>query len=321
MEIFKRDCYIPLSAVAQIPVIYLAVNFTTCNHCFMSADSKTTNSASDDIDLLLLIERGLLFFRKYKWIFIIAILLGVGSGIFVYRSLGKIYSSRMVVHPFILTNQEQIQIVENWNDLLGKREYAALAAAFNCPENIFFCLKKLKAEEIQKGFIGANPTGFTIEVNITNNSILDDLQKGIVYGFENNEYIRQRLGFKRAKLRELINKTSVEIQKLDSTKKIVETIIEGKRESSSSIIIDGSSINRQLIEMNEKLLNYQEDLKFTNAVQVLQSFGKFRQPVNPKLIPWLIIGLLFFLSLAFLYSLYSSIRGKLKKRLKLQSKE
>ena len=280
----------------------------------MSVDSKNTHLTSDDIDLLLLIERSILFFRKYRWVFIIAVVLGLGFGIFVYRSLGKIYTSRLIVHTFILTNQEQIQIVENWSALLGKGEYAALAATFNCREDIFYSLKKLKAEEIQKGVPGTNPPGFIIEVNVTDNSILDDLQKGIVYGFENNEYIKKRLNFKRAKLTELIDKTSVEIQKLDSTKKIMENIIEGKAKSSSSIIIDGSGINRQLIEMNEKFLNYQEELKFTNAVEVLQSFGKFRQPVGPKLTPWLIIGLLLFLPLAFIYALFSSINAKLKKR-------
>jgi hypothetical protein len=286
----------------------------------MSADSKNTTTTPEDIDLLLLVERSLLFFRKYKWVFVIAVVLGLSSGFFIYRSLGKIYTSRLLVHSFILTNPEQIQVVENWNELLQKKEYEALAAAFNCRENIFYSLKRMKAEEIQKVFTGANPTGFFIEVNVTNNAILDDLQNGIIYGFENGEYIKERLAIKKARLKELIDKTGIEIERLDSTKKLVENIIEGKGKSSSSLIIDGSSINRQLIEMNEKLLAYKEDLKFTNSVQVLQSFSKFRLPAGPKLIPWLMIGLLFFLCLAYVYALYSAIKEKLKKRSRTQNK-
>jgi hypothetical protein len=280
----------------------------------MSADSKNTNTTPDDIDLLLLIERCMLFFRKYKWAFIIAIVAGLSLGIFAYSALPKIYQSRLIIHSFTLTNQEQIQIMENWNALLKKKEYAVLAANLNCREHILSRVKQMKAEEIQKVFTSSNPHGFTIKVNVTDNAILDDLQNAIVYGFENSEYIKARLAVKRSNLKELIEKTSTEIQKLDSTKKLVENIIEGKGKSSSSLIIDGSSINRQLIEMNEKLLAYREELKFSNAVQVLQSFSKFRQPVDPKLLSWLVIGLLLFLPVAFVYALFSSIREKLKTR-------
>jgi hypothetical protein len=280
----------------------------------MTVDTKKPDSAPDDIDLLLLLERSLLFFKKYRWVFIIAIVTGISAGIFMYSYLPNIYKSRLIVHSFLLTNQEEIQIVANWNELLKKKEYAELAGAFNCPENIFGKLKQIKAEEIQKVFTTTNPHGFIIEAEVTDNAILDDLQKGIVYGFENSEYVKEKLAVKRATLEELIDKTGAEIQKLDSTKRTVENIIEGKGRSSSFLIVDVSSINRQLIEMNEKLLGFRAELKFTKAIQVLQGFSKFRKPVNPKLIPWLVLGLVFFLGLAYILALFSSINEKLKKR-------
>lgn len=280
----------------------------------MSIDAQKTDSQSEDIDLLLLIERSILFFRKFIWVFVVAIVLGLASGIFVYRSLPNIYRSRLIAHSFLLTNQEQIQIIENWNNFLGKEGYPELATTLNCRENILYSLKKIKGEEIQKEFSNDNPNGFFIEVNITDISILDELQKGIIYGLENNEYVKEKLAARRSDLKELIDKTGIEIKRLDSTKKIVENIIEGKSKSSSPLIIEGAGMNRQLIEMNEKLLSYREDLKFATAIQILQSFNKFRQPVGPKLIPWLVIGLVFFLALAYIYALSSSIREKLKKR-------
>jgi hypothetical protein len=285
----------------------------------MSESSKNTNTPPDDIDLLLLIEKVLIFFKKYKWIFITAIALGIVSGISVYRLLPKTYKSRMIVHSFLLTNQEDIQLVDNWNDLLRKKEYAELAHTFNCREEILGKVKQIRADEIQKVFAGVNPHGFFIEVTVTDNVVLDDLQKGIVYAFENSEYVKERLAIKSANLKEMIDKTSSEIQKLDSIKRSIENMIEGKGKISSSLIIDGSGINKQLIEMNEKFLGFKMDLQFNNAVQVLQSFKKFGNPVNPKLVPWLIIGIFIFLSIAFLYSVYHSIKQKLKTR-SLQSK-
>jgi hypothetical protein len=280
----------------------------------MTETTKSTTTVSDDIDLLLLVEKTFLFFRKYKLVFIIAIILGLLFGMMAYRSLPTIYKSRMVVHSSFLTNQEQIKIIENWGDLLVKDEYTELSALLNCDKNLLTGVKKISADEIQKVFSVNNPNGFVIDVNVTDNTILDDLQKAIVYGLENNNYVKQRLDARRATLSELINKTSIEVIKLDSTKKAVENIIAGKVKTSSSLIIEGATINRQLIDMTEKLLSYKDDLKFTASVQVYQGFSKFSKPSGPHLIPWLFIGLLLFLPLAFLFCFLNSLNNKIKNR-------
>ncbi|MES1224804.1 MAG: hypothetical protein ABUT20_55450, partial [Bacteroidota bacterium] len=93
----------------------------------MSTDTKSPDTQSEDIDLLLLIERVILFFRKFKWVFIIAVILGISAGLFIYRLLPTVYKSRLIVHSFILTNQEEIGIADNWNQLLKKKEYTALS--------------------------------------------------------------------------------------------------------------------------------------------------------------------------------------------------
>jgi hypothetical protein len=213
-----------------------------------------------------------------------------------------------------MSNQEEIQIVKNWNELLTKQEHKILAASLHCSEDMLNKVKKINAQEIQQVFTQTNPNGFTIDVLVTDNAVLDELQQGLVYGFENIKYIKERLDVKKAALKELIDKTSAEIRKLDSTKKIVENIIGGKERSTSSLIIDGSSVNKQLIEMNEKLLLFKENFQFTNAIQVLQGFEKFRRPDGPNLLPWLVIGLVFFLSLGYIYALISSVKAGLKTR-------
>lgn len=280
----------------------------------MNEASQKQAVPSEDIDLLLLAERCILFFRRYKWIFIVAILLGLASGFIFYKRIPKTYSSKMLVHSFMLSNPEDIQIVNNWNQLLNRHEYDVLAEMLHCSKNTLVKTKKIKAKELQQVFTATNPNGFTIDALVTDNAVLDDLQKGIVYGFENNEYIKERITVKKNALQELIDKTILEIQKLDSTKQTLENIIGGKGRSSSSLIIDGSSVNRQLIEMNEKLLSFKEQYQFTSAVQVFHGFQKFSRPSGPHLIPWLLIGLFVFLSLAYIYALFSSINAGLKRR-------
>ena len=285
----------------------------------MSTVEKRQEPRTDDIDLLLLVERGLLFFKKFKWVFIIAVILGVAMGVWKHRSATRVYKSRMIVHSFLLTNQEEIGITSNWNELLKKKEYAILASIFNCKETTLHHLKQIKAEELQKVFTPTNPNGFHIEVTVTDNSVLKDVQEGIVYGFENTPFVKEKMTVKRTNLAELIEITSAEIQKLDSTKKNVENIISGKGRSTSSIILDASGINRQLVEMNEKLLNLRQELKFANAIQVLQNFSAFSKPTGPRLIVSLFIWVLIFLSLAYIYALIRSVNEQLKERSRLRN--
>jgi hypothetical protein len=79
-------------------------------------------------------------------------------------------------------------------------------------------------------------------------------------------------------------------------------------------MIDISGIYKQLIEMNEKMTGYNDGLRFSNPVQLLQGFDQLKQPVGPKLIVWLFLGLVFFLSIAYLYALLHSINEKLQVR-------
>jgi hypothetical protein len=283
----------------------------------MNANPKDTQLRHDDIDLIVLLQRGISFFKKHKWIFIAATVTGLLLGFLRYRSLSPIYQSRLVLQSTILSNQNAIQIVTNWNALLKSREYTELATIFKCKSDMLHKVKEIKAEEIQKIFTPTNPNGFTIDARVTDISILDDLQKGIINGFDNSESVKDRLTAKRTRLLELIDKTSDEIQRLDTTKKTIANILTGKS-AGPSLIIDASGISRQLIEMNEKHLFYKEELKFATAIQVLQSFSKFKKPIGPSLFVWLVLGLAFCLSIAFIYVVFSSVNQKLKKHAQLR---
>lgn len=272
------------------------------------------STGPDDIDLLLLTERTIIFFKKYKWIFLLATVCGFAFGYCFYRSLPKTYTSRLIVHSYILTNQEEIQIIDTWNRLLASHEYASLAALFNCKETILHSLKQIKGDEIQKVFSPTNPNGFIIDIITTDTSTLADLQPAILRGLENNDYASQKVSLRKANLNELTSQIIPEIRSLDSTKRELEKIIHGDKKISSSIVIDISTINRQLIEMKEKLTGYNDGLHFASAVQLLQGFSQLKQPTGPKLFVWLFLGLVFSLSIAFVYAFINSINQKLIKK-------
>ena len=275
-----------------------------------------SESSPDELDLIVVIERMVAFFNRFFYILIIFPTIGLIAAFLLFLSTQRKYTSELVLHSAILTNLENIQIIENWKTLLRKKEYNTLAGIWNCNPDLVKKVEKITAEEIQKLYVQENPHGFIVQVTVEDTSILDNLQHGIVYGLENTEYVKERLITKRANLIELIEKVKGEIAKLDSTKLAVENILNNKNKSSSSLFVDITSINSGIINLNEKLLAYQEQLKFANATQVLQNFNKFSKPESRDGPLLLFVGAIIGLVIGYLSSLVIAVRQKLIERRK-----
>ena len=275
-----------------------------------------SESSPDELDLIVVVERMVAFFNRFFYILIIFPTICLIAAFLLFLSTQRKYTSELVLHSAILTNLENIQIIENWKTLLRKKEYNTLAGIWNSNPDLVKKVKKISAEEIQKLYVQENPHGFIVRVTVKDTSILDNLQQGIVYGLENTEYVKERLITKRANLIELIEKVKGEIAKLDSTKLAVENILNNKNKSSSSLFVDITSINSGIINLNEKLLAYQEQLKFANATQVLQNFNKFSHPESRNGPLLLFVGAIIGLVIGYLSSLVIAVRQKLIERRK-----
>jgi hypothetical protein len=278
-------------------------------------NGKAQNIASDDIDLISIVERAFVFFRRYRLVFIIATVAGIALGSLQYYTSGKIYKSRLILHSSFLTNLEEIEIINYWNELLKRNEYNALAQSFNCDENMLHEVVSIEGSEILKNYSATNPNGFYIDARVRNNSVLPGLQKALVYGLNNTEYVKQRLVLRKKDLETLIDKVTSEIDKLDSVKKSIETVITSKEKSSTSFMLDIPGVNKEFIDMNEKLLGYREELQFSSSgIQVLQSFVPLNTPVSISLKVMILLGILFCLFIAFISTVVHSVSKRLKKR-------
>jgi hypothetical protein len=274
---------------------------------------STKDKTRDEIDLLHLLERSLFFLKRYRWIFIISLLLGLALGFYLYKKTPNTFASSMLVHSFLLTNQEEIQIVNNWNRLLSRKEYGSLARQLNMREADLRKIKKIEAQEVQQVFNPVNPHGFTIEATVTDTAVLDPLQAGLVYGFENTPYVKEKLHFNREALKDLVRKTEAEAERLDSSIVALREIIHGKR-TAGGLVVNASDLNTDLVSMNEKLVGLRRDLQFMSAVQVLHGFEKFGEPSDPNLLPLLVIGVIVFLALGYLVAIVLSVNKALRKR-------
>lgn len=266
---------------------------------------------SDELDLISLIRKSISFIQHFKFILSGCVLAGLALGLYLHFISPMQFKTRLIVHSNFLSNQEEIEIIDNWNSLLSKGEKVELANQMGCNVQVVEKLSNISAEEILKTYAVNNPNGFIINVTVKDVGILKELQNGIVYGLNNSPFVKEKVEVKKAKDRKLIKETTDEIAKLNLNKQIVDSLIRSGRSNASPFMVDISRISAQVIDLNEKLLNYQEDLKFLTGVQVLENFnpGKLSRDGLLKLS---LMGITLGFFIGYLISLFMFVRMKLK---------
>src|SRR6478672_350475 len=175
------------------------------------ADKQQTVERSDELDLITIIEGGISFLRSFGKLLIVFSIIGLGLALALYSITPKKYTSRLILRSVVLTNQEEIEIIVSWKELMKRGQYPVLAQILAMDLPTVRKLKDISAEEVQKMSVTNNPNGFMIDVSITDTSILKQLQAGIIHGLESSEFIRAKLATKRATYIELIKDVKDEI--------------------------------------------------------------------------------------------------------------
>lgn len=265
---------------------------------------------NDEIDLIQVLERIIRFLSTYKRELIITAITGMICGYTIFRTLPKSYGSTLILHSQVLTNSEEIEIIGSWNNLLNNHEYSVLSRNLRCSENLLSKIKSMSATNIPSPVPGTS-SGFTVYVLVKDTSILEDLQTGIIYGLENNEFVKEKVESKKSNTIKLIENITQEIGKLDSTKRRIESGNSRKSPGSSPLIMDISDVNVQMITLNEKLYANQEVLKFVDAIQVLQNFEKYAKPASPRFLTLVISGFFGGLFLGFALAVFKNLKLKI----------
>jgi hypothetical protein len=205
-----------------------------------------------------------------------------------------------------------LEIIDYWDQLLERNQRKVLAPILNCEEALLDKVITLEGVEIQKNYSSTDPNGFYINARVTDNSILPELQTAIMHGLTNTGYVKQKASEKSEDLQELINKANTEVARLDSLKKTIENTVTKNPGSILSI----ESINKNLVDMNEKLVAYKTELRSLSPIQLLQGFIPLNTPVSRSLKTSILLGVLVCLSIAYIFSLLKYVEDRLKKRLR-----
>ncbi len=272
---------------------------------------KLVQHPADELDVVALLKNALSFFRHYGKLLLIVALTGMLAGGIRFLTTPNLYSSSLVLKPTLLSDPEQLELINSWSNLLKKKELPVLAREFNIAEGLLKKVISIKTEELQKSVSPNNFTAFTLTVLVTDTGVLRPLQKGIMYALDNSEYVKDKLVARKTILRSMIQTVQKEITRLSAIQGAVESSLQQNSSGSARFLVSVSDISSQLASLQEKKLNYEENLSFTSGVYVLQNFYTPSKPAHPQLIKLLVIGFGGGLFLGGLLALYIYIKRKL----------
>ena len=251
---------------------------------------KLVQHPADELDVVALLKNALAFFSHYGKLLLIVAFAGMLAGGIRFYTTPNLYSSSLVLKPTLLSDPEQLELINSWSVLLKKKELPVLAREFHVKESLLKKVISIKTEELQKSVSLNNFTAFTLTVLVTDTAILQPLQKGIMYALDNSGYVKDKLEARKNILRTMIQTVQQEMTRLTSMQAAVETSLQQNNTSGSRFLVSVSDISNQLATLQEKKLNYEENLSFTSAVYVLQNFYTPSKPAHPQLIKLLVIG-------------------------------
>jgi hypothetical protein len=271
---------------------------------------KLIQHPSDELDVMALIRNALLFFSHYGKLLLIVAFTGLLAGAGRFLVTPNLYASTMVIQPAILSDPEQMALIDNWSTMLKKKERPELAQQFRVDVKLLRKVLWIKTAELQKSYAPNNYTAFTLTVLVTDTAVLLPLQKGIEYAIENSEYIKDKLAARKNNLRSLIQTVQQEITRLGNMQTTIETHLQ-QHTNGGGFMVNISDISIQIASLQEKKLRAEEELAFTSAIHVLQNFYTPDRPTYPVLLKQLLIGLAGGLILGFAIAFYLYIRRKL----------
>jgi hypothetical protein len=265
----------------------------------MNDRSSLQENRTDDLDMVPVMLKAIVFFRRFGKKIIVAGLVGMIVGGFLYYLMPRDYKATMVLQSPVLSNAQGLRVINGWGALLSKSSRAVAAQLFKMREDQVSELHDITAEIIP----GSEEVGgMTVEVAISDTTILPALQQGMAYALENNPYIKQRIEVRRQNLQDVLSQAQQELRKLDSIKPYLQGFAGGEKDANGKLILDVSNVSNQRMNCEDRITNALERLHFLRAVYVLQGFIRSKAS---KIVPAPVLPLLGFL-IGFLISYGSS---------------
>ncbi len=265
----------------------------------------------DEVDLMEIFLKILNAIRTNFWLILLFFFIGTALGLAFYYSSNKVYESKMVVSSGILTSSFSEALIEKLNRHRRELNSKAIKELLNCSDETAKNLVKLEIEKVSQVDELKETDKFTITAEVLNQDILPDLQRGLVFYLENNEYVRVRVDQNRKYLQQMVSKLDAEIKDMEEFKQKLTNgaFFETAR---GNVMFDPTTVNSKILDLTKERINLQHSLELSESVQVIEGFTKFERHSRPRLSVSLISGSFVGLFFVGLFIAFKSIRKILR---------
>lgn len=253
----------------------------------------------DEIDLVELLARLVRVLRRNAILISVCVVVSLGLTVWIGLTAPKVYESRMMLYTSILTESYCEQLAMNLRALIKDENYELLAQRLKISEDQASMLRAVDIEGALEGAANEMDRNFIVVVVRTlDNSILPDLQEGVMQYISQKDFVKVRTEEKRRFYEGLIARVGEEIEKLEDVK---ERIGAGDyRQISGMVMVNPADVYKQTVELYREKFTLEEELRLVNSVQLVEGFSPLNRHVSPKLSLLLPAGLVSGFLLAFL---------------------
>ena len=318
----------------------------------MTNDLNTTSEhikRSDEIDLVHFfrnIGNSIVKFFKFllktilqftifsirKFIYLIsAIILGIVVSYSMSKFQTDFYISDLVLKSNAVENQELIFYINRLTNLTSEANYSVLANTLDISEEDAQCISNIKAfwfvDFFKDGLIDGPDykdkyirdtnvvkvnSKFGVRITVTDPTLFNRLTTGIIRYVESNEYFQSMNEMRLELLKEIIDQTELEIEKIDSLQKVeyFRTNEETRLNGGQLVFTNDPEVkllHRDLLNLLRDKHRQQTEMEIHNEiVTIIENFITTQRPVNNilyyarKIIP-LFIVIAYILAVFFFY--------------------
>jgi uncharacterized protein involved in exopolysaccharide biosynthesis len=253
----------------------------------MIENQKQANaSSSDEIDLIELLAKVTLGIKNNFRSLVLAFVIGSLLGLAFYQFVPKVYESNMIIQSDILTESYGERIAESMDLLIREQNFEILGSRMGISLEKAASINKIKIESVkqkQTNTTEKENNTFIITVRTTDNTLLPDLQNGLINYLRNNEFVKVRVRQRQDYYKAMIEKVGQEISSLDSLKKRLFTGKPIYSNSAEMMLVDPTTIYSEIIKLSKEQIEYKNGLELVNSIQLVEGFTIYKKPVSPKL--------------------------------------
>lgn len=240
--------------------------------------------ASEEIDVVRLLARGVIAIRNNFKVLLLAFLVGTAAGTIFYMTYPKRYSSRMIIQSDILTEAYAASIINDLEQSLNERNSREISKKLGMTQDEASQVFSIDIESIKDTKVNEKKeelsNAFQVTVQISDNAILPKLQSGILSFLSSYDYVKIRENQRRNYYKGMIAKVDKELCALDSMRR---ALFAHKSKSFGVMLIDPSNIYKMAVALNKEKIGYQNRLELVSSVQLVGGFTVYDTPSFPNM--------------------------------------